>query len=91
MWSDPPALVVRERVGGVRLQLGSLAHGDGVSLQEAADDLVRRVLVIADVFRTSGFSISPEAPHDVAALNLLYELGEIATAGGDVRTRLFGA
>jgi hypothetical protein len=32
-----------------------------------------------------------EAPHDVAALSLLYELDEIAAAGGDVRTRLFGA
>jgi hypothetical protein len=91
MSSYRPALVVRECVGGVRLHLGTLAHGDGPSLQEAADDLVRRVLVIARAFRTSGFSVSPEAPHDMAALNLLYELDEIATAGGDVRTWLFGA
>jgi hypothetical protein len=91
MSSHPPALTVRERSGGVRLHLGSVAHGDGASLQEAADDLVRRVLVIGRAFRTSGFSVSPEAPCDVAALSFLCELDEIAAAGGDVRTRLFGA
>jgi hypothetical protein len=83
--------MVRERSGGVRLHLGSLAYGDGPSLQEAADDLVRRVLVIARAFRTSGFSLSPEVVQDVAGLSFLCELDEIAAAGGDVRTRLFGA
>jgi hypothetical protein len=57
MSSDRPALVVREHAAGVRLHLGSIAHGDGPSLQEAADDLVRRVLVIAKALRTNGFSV----------------------------------
>jgi hypothetical protein len=87
MSSPSPALTVREHAGGVRLHLGSLAYGDGPSLQEAADD----ILVIARALRTSGFSISREVPQDIAALNFLYELGEIAAAGGDVRTRLLGA
>jgi hypothetical protein len=91
MSSHPPALTVRERAGSVRLQLGSLAHGDGPTLQEAADDLVRRVLIIARALRTGGFSAPRELAHDVAALSFLYELDEIAAAGGDVRTRLFGA
>ncbi len=91
MSSNRPGLVVRERKGGVRLHLGSLTHGDGPSLQEAADDLVRRVLVLASAFRTSGISIAPEFAADVAALSLIYELDEIAAAGGDVRARLFGA
>ena len=91
MSSDRPALVVREHAAGVRLHLGSVAHGDGPSLQEAADDLVRRVLAIGRALRTSGFSVSTELPYDVAALSLLSELDEIAAAGGDVRARLFGA
>jgi hypothetical protein len=91
MSSHPPALTVRERAGGVRLHLGSVAHGDGPTLQEAADDLVRRVLIIARALRTGGFSVPREVAHDVAALSFLYELDEIAAAGGDVRTRLFGA
>jgi len=32
-----------------------------------------------------------EVAHDVATPNLLYELDEIAAAGGDVRARIFGA
>ena len=91
MSSHPPALTVRERSGGVRLHLGSVAHGDGASLQEAADDLVRRVLIIATALRRDGFSVPRELAHDVAALSFLYELDEIASAGGDVRARLFGA
>jgi hypothetical protein len=91
MSSHPLALTVQERSGGVRLHLGSVAYGDGLSLQEAADDLVRRVLALGRAFRTSGFSVSPELPYDLAALSLLSELDEIAAAGGDVRTRLFGA
>jgi hypothetical protein len=91
MSSDRPALVVREHGAGVRLDLGSLAHGDGPSLQEAADDLLRRVLVIGKALRTSGFSVSPEVVQDVAGLSFLCELDEIAAAGGDIRTRLFGA
>jgi hypothetical protein len=91
MSSHPLALTLQERSGGVRLHLGSVAHGDGMSLQEAADDLVRRVLVIGRALRASGFSVSPEFPCDMAALSLLAELDEIAAAGGDVRTRLFGA
>ena len=85
-----PELTVRERAGSVRLHLGSVAHGDGPSLQEAADDLVRRVLVLARAFRTSGFSIATELAPDVAALIFVCELDEIAATGGDVRARLFG-
>jgi hypothetical protein len=91
MSNPAPALTLRERAGGVRLQLGSLTHGDGQTLQEAADDLVRRVLILARALRTGGFSVSREVALDVAALSFLYELDEIAAAGGDVRTRLFGA
>ena len=91
MSSDRPALVVSEHAAGVRLHLGSVAHGDGPSLQEAADNLLRRVLAIGRALRTSGFSVSTELPYDVAALSLLSELDEIAAAGGDVRARLFGA
>jgi hypothetical protein len=90
MSSYHPALFVRERAGGVRLHLGALAHGDGRSLQEAADDLLRRVLELGRAFRASGISVAPEFAHDVAGLSFICELDEIAASGGDVRTRLFG-
>jgi hypothetical protein len=91
MSSHPLALTVQERSDGVRLHLGSVAYGDGPSLQEAADDLVRRVLALGRALRTTGFAVSTELPYDMAALSLLAELDEIAAAGGDVRTRLLGA
>ena len=91
MSSHPLALTVQERPGGVRLHLGSVAHGDGRCLQDAADDLVRRALALGRALRTTGFSVSTEFPCDMAALSLLSELADIAAAGGDVRARLFGA
>ena len=75
MSSDRPALVVSEHGAGVRLHLGSVAHGDGPSLQEAADDLVRRVLAIGRALRTSGFAVSTELPCDMAAMSLLCRAG----------------
>jgi hypothetical protein len=84
-----PTLEVRQVTGRVRLLLGSMAYGEGATLQEAADDLVARVLVLVMAFRSSG--ISSEGPRpDLAMLDFLYELGEIAAADGDIRQRLFG-
>jgi hypothetical protein len=86
-----PTLEVRQVAGGVRLLLGQLAYGEGATLQEAADDLVARVLVLAMAFRSSGIGpVSGESPSpDLAVLEFLYELGEMASRGGDIRDRLF--
>ena len=91
MATCPLPLTVQESPGRVRLCLGSLAHGDGPTLQDAADDLVQRLLVYAMAFRSSGLRLSTElgAP-DLATMDFLYELGEIAAAGGDIRSRVFG-
>jgi hypothetical protein len=48
-------LTVQEASGRVRLCLGGLAHDDGPTLQDAADDLVQRLLSYAMAFRASGF------------------------------------
>jgi hypothetical protein len=85
-----PSLTVTERGGLVRLQLGSFARGDGPSLQDAADDLIRRLLGLAMAVRSSGFKASGEVWPDLETMSFLYELGEIAAAGGDIRARVFG-
>jgi hypothetical protein len=87
-----PTLEVRQVAGRVRLLLGSVAYGDGATLQEAADDLVARLLVLVMAFRSCGIGpVSSEVPPpDLAMLDFLYGLGEIAAAGGDIRERLFG-
>jgi hypothetical protein len=88
--TNPLPLTVQESSGRVRLCLGSLAHGDGPTLQDAADDLVQRLLTYALAFRASGMRLSLElAPPDLASMDFLYQLGEIAAAGGDIRNRLF--
>jgi hypothetical protein len=52
---------------------------------------VQRLLGYAMAIRASGLPGSSElGPPDLAAVGFLYELGEIAAAGGDIRQRLFG-
>ena len=83
----PLPLTVQEASGRVQLCLGGLAHGDGPTLQDAADDLVQRLLTYVMAFRVSGFRPSLElAPPDLATMDFLYQLGEIAAAGGDIRS-----
>jgi hypothetical protein len=51
---------------------------------------VARLLTLAICFR-SGFTISAEGPPlDLKWLNFVYEMGDIAARGGDIRQRLFG-
>jgi len=86
----PLPLTVQESLGRVRLCLGSLAHGDGPTLQDAADDLVQRLLIYAMAFRATGFQPACElGPPDLAAIDFLYQLGEIAADGSDIRSHVF--
>ena len=86
-----PALELRESAGRCRLSLVGLTHGDGRTLQEAADDLVSRLLAIATSVRRSGIRFPTElAPPDRRMLDLIWELGELAERGEDVRARVFG-
>jgi hypothetical protein len=89
-WTPP--LRIREESGRCRLWLGSYAFGDGASLQEAADALVARLLDVALSFRSAGgVRYPPElGPPDLRWLEFVYEVGEIAAAGGDVRARVLG-
>lgn len=83
------AVTITETAGSVRLELGGLARGEGRSLQEAADALIRRVLELALAFRGSGCAAARELKPDLESINLLHELADIAAAGGDIRARLF--
>jgi hypothetical protein len=86
-----PELSVRDAGGRCRLCLGGQVQGEGTTLQEAADDLVRRLLALAMTMRSgAGFRVSPEVPGvDLRWFEFLYELGSIAAGGGDIRERVF--
>jgi hypothetical protein len=86
-WSPP--LQVRRHGPNCRLSLGGVAHGDGKTLQDAADDLVHRLLTLALCTRNGRLSFSRELVPDTRLLEFLWELGEIAARGDDIRPRLF--
>jgi hypothetical protein len=86
-----PELSVKDVGGRCRLSLGSQVHGEGATMQDAADDLVRRLLTLAMSLRSeAGLRVSPEAPGvDRRWFEFLYELGAIAARGEDIRGRVF--
>ena len=85
-----PALSVTETGDRVRLHLGDFARGEGASLQEAADDLIRSILRAGDGIPLEWLQRRRASLHpDLETMNFLYELGEIAAAGGDIRSRVF--
>ena len=90
MIEDVHPLTVTESPGLVRVELGRLSRGREGSLQEAADDLIRRLLALAMAVRSSGFTLTFEFRADLETMNFLYELGEFAAAGRDIRARVFG-
>ena len=86
-----PTLWVTEFDGRVRLGLGELGYAEGATLQDAADALVNKVLLAAMAVRAGGIdSIGSESLLNRGALTFLWELGELASRGGDIRDRLFG-
>ena len=86
-----PTLRVDEIAGRVRLGLDGFFSAEGPTLEEAADGLVWKMLVAVMAFRTVGISgFSAVGRPDPEVVGFLWELGEIAAAGGDIRARLFG-
>jgi hypothetical protein len=87
-----PTLRVDEIGGRVRLSLDGLLSAEGPTLQEAADELVWKMLVTVMAFRSRGISgLSAAGRPDMKLVGFLWELGRIAAAGGDIRERLFGS
>jgi hypothetical protein len=86
-----PPLTVHEVGGRCRLSLAGLAHGHGGTLQEAADDLVGRMQRVVLSLRRSGLRFSRElGPPDRATLEYLWQLGELADRGEDIRGFVLG-
>jgi hypothetical protein len=84
-----PALVIQDHGGRCRLRLGGDAWGDGATLQEAADDLVARVMRQAMALRTGRLTCPKEiGSPNLRWLDFLYEVSDIAVRGGDVRQRI---
>ena len=88
--SQCPRLEVLEVTGGCELWAAGHIAGRGASLQEAANDLVDRLLTLAISIRTSGLSATSESGAiDVAWVDFIWRVGEHARRGGDIRDLLF--
>lgn len=87
-----PPLQLHERAGRCRLSFGAWAHGEGDTLQEAADDLVARLGEVALSMHRAGLRITSETPlPDRRVLEFLWQLGELAAHGWneEIRARVF--
>ena len=51
---------------------------------------MQSILSLALAFRSSGFQCSSEVRPDLETMSFLYELGELAASGQDIRPALFG-
>jgi len=87
-----PTLRVRELDDGrCRLSLVAIADGVGPTLQEAGDDLVANLLTLVMSLRAPGMRMAPGlGPLDRRSLGFLWDLGDIASRGGDIRHHVFG-
>jgi hypothetical protein len=87
-----PMLRVDEMAGRVRLSLDGFCSAEGSTLQEAADELVWKVLLAVMAFRSVGMAaFSTLLRPDLELVGFLWELESTAAAGGDIRERLFGS
>jgi hypothetical protein len=91
---DPwvPELTLSEGYGRCRLALSGLTHGDGRTLQEAADDLVARILRMAVALRSGALAFTSEIPPpDSRVIGFLHEVaGQAGDADGIRRRILLG-
>jgi hypothetical protein len=85
-----PGLSVRELSFGCRLTLTGIAYGDGATLQQAADQLVTRVVAAASAVNEVSFAPGLPPP-DARVLGFLYAVWERAARREEVRGLILGA
>jgi hypothetical protein len=85
-----PCLRVRSDANGVRLTLAGITYASGPTLQDAADELVRKILMILMAFRGGGVAPAGRGLMvDPGIQGFISELADYAARGGDIRDRLF--
>src|SRR5687767_6347054 len=81
-----PALTLRVRGGRCRLALCGLTHGEGRTLQEAADDLLARVVAVAAAVRHGGLPYcSALRPPDGDVVRFLHDVAGLSGERDELR------
>ncbi|HEU0241952.1 MAG TPA: hypothetical protein VKB59_08475 [Micromonosporaceae bacterium] len=85
-----PELRLRTSADRCQLRLVGVTYGNGATMQEASNDMLARLFDLAMTVRDGRYRPMSElgAP-DPRVLSFLYEIGEIAANGGDIRQRVF--
>ena len=87
-WS--PELRLRVKSGRCELQLVGVTYGTGATMQEAGNDLLARLYDLATAVRSGRYRPTSELGlPDLNVMNFLWEIGQIAARGGDIRQRVF--
>lgn len=86
-----PQLRLESRPDRCRLSLDGVTYGNGATLQEASNDLLARLFDVAMGVRRGGVRLTSETGRpDPRVVGFLWEIGELAARGGDIRARVFG-
>lgn len=86
-----PRLRLESVADRCRLSLDGVTQGTGATLQEAGNDLLARLFDLAIGLRRGGCRFTSETGRpDPRVLAFLWEIGELAASGGDLRQRVFG-
>ncbi len=74
-----------------RLSLVGVTYGNGATLQEAGNDLLTRLFDLGLAVRGGSLRFGSESGRaDPRVMDFLWEIGDLATRGGNLRDRVFG-
>ena len=86
-----PELRLQSLGEACRLSLVGVTYGNGATLQEAGNDLLTRLFDLGLAVREGRMRYSSDSGRpDQRVMDYLWEIGDLAARGGDLRDRVFG-
>jgi len=86
-----PELQLHVKNGLCRLTLAGVTYGTGATLQDASNDLMTRLFDLATGYRAGRYRLSTELGPQSQIMTFLWEVGDLASKGGDIREYVLGA
>jgi hypothetical protein len=85
-----PELRLHAKSDRCQLHLVGVTYGNGATMQEASNDLLARLFDLGTATRAGRFRATSElGMPNRQVLDFLWEIGELAARGGDIRRRVF--
>jgi hypothetical protein len=84
-----PELQLQAKSDHCQLHLVGVTYGNGATMQDASNDLLARLFDLATTVRSGQYRPTSEfGVPDLRAMDFLWEIGELAARGGDIRQRV---